>query len=84
MKSCILTRKQIDCLLSFEFPFPIPPDLSLLSKEDIIIVAKALEKDGLEFINDEPTDRCLICESILDKIQDNMFPNIYDFILQTN
>lgn len=81
MKTCIITREQRELLLSYEFPFEVPFDLALLDKIDLIQLARTLHDDGcLDFINDEPTTRCITSEKILDKIQDNLFPDIYDLI----
>lgn len=81
MNDCKLTKEQRDCLLTFDFSFRISGNLADLSENEIIEIAKAIYNDGFEFTNDEPTEKCRICEEILDKIQDNILPDIYDLIL---
>lgn len=81
MKKCVLSQNEIDCLFSLGISFSIPADLSILSKDKIIAIARAIDREGFEFVDDEPTDKCLTCERIMDKIQDNLYPDIYSFLL---
>ena len=79
MTACVLSKDQITLLRSYNFPFEIPAELYKIENDKIIQIARILHDDGcLDFINDEPTNKCLISESILDMIQDNLIPDIYD------